>query len=153
MNPVFSMNDENQDDSESQEKMNVPRGKRVQKLSETKHIVKNYGRCILKFALTHKELMVRLMEKKQVHILNFLKFCKKYKRKLVTIKQLRSLWNDEECIYAKLFRIISAYYLRKYSPSHIFNSRIVNYRFNLKYRAKLFQALSNPQEFTQIKFD
>lgn len=47
-----------------------------------------------------------------------------YKDKINTIAELRSLWIEEENKFAKVLRILSAIYLRKYSLNHIFNSRV-----------------------------
>ena len=69
--------------------------KRIQKISETKHIAKNYGRAILRFAIKNKDLVKRLMKKEIRNYGNFVRFCKKTKRQLQTITELRSLWIDE----------------------------------------------------------
>lgn len=46
------------------------------------------------------------------------------KGKINSISELRSLWIESENKYAKIFRIASNLYLKRYSLEHIFNSRV-----------------------------
>jgi hypothetical protein len=65
-----------------------------------------------------------------------------------TISELRELWNNNP--YSQIFRVLSAYYLRRCSHKHIFHSRIFNHQIHLKYRQKLLESVENPNEFTNL---
>lgn len=48
-------------------------------------------------------------------------------------------------------RKLSNLFLRKYALQYIFNSRITNYASHIKYRHKLREALTYPDNFKNIK--
>jgi hypothetical protein len=48
-------------------------------------------------------------------------------------------------------RIISGLFLRKYALSYIFSSRICTFNSHIKYRQRLYEAISSPEEFRHIK--
>ena len=71
------------------------------------------------------------------------------KKKINTIADLRKLWTNFE--HAKLIRIFSNIFLRKYGYQYVFNSRVSNVTVHLKYRKRLADAIKNPEEFVHIK--
>jgi len=48
-------------------------------------------------------------------------------------------------------RILSGIFLRKYSLSWIFNSRIENVKYPIKYRYRIIEGVSKPYEFKYLK--
>lgn len=82
---------------------------------------------------------------------NFINVIRMKKRKVNSIADLRSLWLDSENPFAKATRILSNIFLKKYSMSYIFNSRVTNYQGHIKYRYRLIEALREPKQFTSIK--
>lgn len=73
------------------------------------------------------------------------------RKKLKSIEQMRSLWLEEKNSHAKVYRIITAYYFRKHSLPYIFNSRVENYPVHLKYRYKIMEGVSDPNNFSRMK--
>jgi hypothetical protein len=73
------------------------------------------------------------------------------KKKLNSIADLRSLWLDGENLFAKPIRILSLIFLKRYSLTYIFNSRVTNFQGHIKYRYRMIEALRNPNNFTSIK--
>lgn len=80
-----------------------------------------------------------------------MKTLEKAKRTLNTIRQLRSLWLDEENPFAKAYRVFTIEYLRKHSLSYIFNSRVENFNKHIKYRFKMVESVKDPRNFTHMK--
>lgn len=71
------------------------------------------------------------------------------KKNINTIADLRSLWTESR--YSQEIRMLSCLFLRKHSLQYIFNSRVSNFASHIKYRAKLREALTDPQGFRNIK--
>ena len=85
------------------------------------------------------------------NIEDFEEYIVRFKNKVNTIADLRSLWLQKQTRYAKVLRVLSQIYVRKHFFGHIFNSRIENYKKHIKYRYKILQGLRKPEEFTQLK--
>ncbi len=71
------------------------------------------------------------------------------KKTINTIADLRNLWTNSK--YSVEMRKLSNLFLRKYALQYIFNSRITNYASHIKYRHKLREALTYPDNFKNIK--
>lgn len=74
---------------------------------------------------------------------------KNLKKKINTISDLRSLWEEQK--ESKSLRIISNAFLRKHSLHYIYNSRIKTQLFHVKYKRRLQEAILNPSNFNHIK--
>jgi hypothetical protein len=79
----------------------------------------------------------------------FLADLKQKKKSINTIADLRTLWSDYR--YSKCMRVVSGLFLRKYALSYIFSSRICTFTSHIKYRQRLYEAVSSPEEFRHIK--
>lgn len=79
----------------------------------------------------------------------FLAELKLKKKTINTIADLRALWSKHE--YAKCMRIVSYIFLRKFALPYIFDSRICTFGSHIKYRQRLCEAVSNPEDFRHIK--
>lgn len=73
-------------------------------------------------------------------LIGYLKHCKKKINKIV---DLRNLWTQGK--YAAPIRIISEHFLRKYSFSWIFNSRIEDITYPIKYRRRMIEGVRKPE--------
>lgn len=89
------------------------------------------------------------MERQGVEYGEFLVEVREKKRVINTIADLRSMWVDNK--YAGCMRVLSNLFLRKYSLTYIFNSRICNFSSHIKYRHRLAEAIKHPHAFKHIK--
>lgn len=121
--------------------------------NETKNIPKNYGKAIVSFIENNKELVKRVLSKfSSMTYISFMNILRARKNKINSIADLRSFWlesDDDE--FPKIARILSNVFLRHFSLEYIFNSRISNFSGHVKYRARLIEALRDPEHFTSIK--
>ena len=117
--------------------------------NETKNIPKNYGKAIISFIEKCKQRVSEICSHTGVPFEEFYEEMLETKKSINTIADLRRLWVDYK--YAKCMRIVSGLFLRKYSMSYIFNSRISNFRSHIKYRHRICEAIKDPQKFRHIK--
>lgn len=111
--------------------------------SQTKNLIKNYGKAILTFIIRNKSLRNRVLDKLKIRESEFLEEVYLFRDYVHTISALRYLWQSHP--FSQAFRIMSCEYLRKYNLQHIFNSRVFKHGVYLKYQNKLMKSLERPQ--------
>ncbi|CAD8058986.1 unnamed protein product [Paramecium primaurelia] len=123
------------------------------KVNDTKNITKNFSKAIISYIIQNKDIGLKIMNCEQFE--EFVTILKDKKNQMTNIKQLRELWvetNQEKSQqFNKAFRIFSEYFLKQQSVSYIYNSRIANTGWHLKYRYNLLRALKEPENFKYIK--
>ncbi|CAD8071826.1 unnamed protein product [Paramecium primaurelia] len=136
---------------ESSDSYKINRKKKGSKVNDTKNITKNFSKAIISYILNNEELILQFMKKDKYD--NFIQLLKTKKNQMTNIKQLRDLWVDggKNPEFNKVFRIISQYFLKNQSIAYVYNSRISNTAWHLKYRQNLLRALKEPQNFKFIK--
>ncbi|CAD8082191.1 unnamed protein product [Paramecium sonneborni] len=148
----------NSDEQDFEEKMSdnsfqIKKKKKISKVNDTKNITKNFSKAIISYITQNKDIGLKLLDAREFE--DFLQILKEKKNKMTNIQQLRELWidSDEEKLkqFNKTFRIFSQYFLRQQSVAYIYNSRIMNTGWHLKYRYNLLRALREPQNFKYIK--
>lgn len=117
--------------------------------NETKNIPKNYGKAIITFIERNRQRVNRLCEGRDYCYADIIGEFRHRKRNINTIEHLRELWLSSR--YAREMRILSNLFLRKHALQYIFNSRITNFSSHIKYRHKLLEGVSCPNEFNNIK--
>ena len=140
-----------EDQAEASQEEIVEKVVPVQKVTknETKNIPKNYGKAIISFIEKYKDIVMKICSDLDVPFEDFYSDMMEYKKTINTISDLRKLWTEYK--YAQCMRIVSCLFLRKYSLSYIFNSRICNFKSHIKYRQRLIEAVSDPHGFRHIK--
>lgn len=68
---------------------------------------------------------------------------KKKKKGLNRIDDLKKLWTEGH--FCKEVRIMTDIFLRKYSLKWIFNSRLENIKFPIKYRNRMIEGVKKPE--------
>ncbi|CAD8093356.1 unnamed protein product [Paramecium sonneborni] len=150
-----SINSDEQDFDEkrSDHSFSIKKKKKISKVNDTKNITKNFSKAIISYITQNKDIGLKLLDGREFE--DFLQILKEKKNKMTNIQQLRELWVDcnEGKIkeFNKTFRIFSQYFLRQQSVAYIYNSRIMNTGWHLKYRYNLLRALREPQNFKYIK--
>lgn len=74
---------------------------------------------------------------------------KRKKRGLNRIADLRKIWS--EGVFSKEVRILTEVFLKKHSLQWIFNSRLENLKFPIKYRRRMLDGVRNPVDFFYLK--
>jgi hypothetical protein len=74
---------------------------------------------------------------------------KKKKKSINKISDLQKLWLNEK--FSKEFRVLTGIFLRKYCLSWVFNSRIKNIKYPIKYRCRIIEGVQKPEEFNFLK--
>ncbi|CAD8084145.1 unnamed protein product [Paramecium primaurelia] len=136
---------------ESLDSFRINRKKKGPKVNDTKNITKNFSKAIISYILNEKELIQKFMSNEQYD--SFIALLKNKKNQMTNIKQLRDLWVDtgRNPEFNKVFRIISQYFLKSQAVPYVYNSRISNTAWHLKYRQNLLRALREPENFKFIK--
>ncbi|CAK86735.1 unnamed protein product (macronuclear) [Paramecium tetraurelia] len=136
---------------ESSDSYKISRKKKGSKVNDTKNITKNFSKAIISYILNNEELILGFMKKDQYD--SFVQLLKTKKNQMTNIKQLRDLWVDggKNPDFNRVFRIISQYFLKNQSVAYVYNSRISNTAWHLKYRQNLLRALKEPDNFKFIK--
>ena len=125
---------------------------REKQKSETKNIPKNYGRAIISFMLANEKLLERVFSDiDPSRVRAFKLFLLREKKTIKTISGLRNLWLSKRNKFAKETRILSGIFLRRNCLGYIFNSRITDYRLNIKYSSKMLEGVHNPERFSHLK--
>ncbi|CAK87356.1 unnamed protein product (macronuclear) [Paramecium tetraurelia] len=136
---------------ESSDSFRVNRKKKGPKVNDTKNITKNFSKAIISYIINEKELIQKFMTNEQYD--GFITLLKNKKNQMTNIKQLRDLWVDtgRNPEFNKVFRIISQYFLKCQAVPYVYNSRISNTAWHLKYRYNLLRAVREPENFKFIK--
>ncbi|CAD8080692.1 unnamed protein product [Paramecium primaurelia] len=137
-------------------KLSIQKRKGVssQEQKDTKNIPKNYCKAIITFASKHKALCHQILGD-QLKVVKFLERITVYKKKLMNIRIFSALLSqsedpDEE-EFNQTFRILSRIFVKKYAINYIFNSKIVQHNWHLRYRQQIYKGIKNPKNFSHIK--
>ncbi|CAD8161091.1 unnamed protein product [Paramecium octaurelia] len=127
----------------------------MQDQKDTKNIPKNYCKSIITFACKNQQnLCIRIL-KDQVKVVKFINKISQYKKQLLNIRVFSALLqrseDPEEEEYRQAFRIISQIFIKKQAINYIFNSKIVQYNWHMKYRQKIYKGIKDPNSFSHIK--
>ncbi|CAD8152300.1 unnamed protein product [Paramecium octaurelia] len=136
---------------ESSDSYRVHRKKKGPKVNDTKNITKNFSKAIISYILNDEKLIQKFITSEQQD--SFINILKNKKNQMTNIKQLRDMWvdNGRNPEFNKVFRIISQYFLKNQAVPYVYNSRISNTAWHLKYRQNLLRALREPENFKFIK--
>lgn len=123
-------------------------------MGETKNIPKNFGKQLIKFVKKNRRYIEEMLDGmgSDVCYEEFNLELQRKKKKMNKIVHLQQLWLDKT-IFGREMRIISYDFLRKFAYKWIFNSRIENYRYHLKYRSILMKVIKKPDQFVFLKTD
>ncbi|CAD8084011.1 unnamed protein product [Paramecium primaurelia] len=125
-----------------------------QEQKDTKNIPKNYCKAIITFASKHQTLCHQILGD-QLKVVKFLDRITVYKKKLMNIRTFSGLLSQSEDPveeeFNKTFRILSRIFIKKYAINYIFNSKIVQHNWHLRYRQQIYKGIKNPKNFSHIK--
>ncbi|CAD8073099.1 unnamed protein product [Paramecium primaurelia] len=126
----------------------------LQDQKDTKNIPKNYCKSIITFACKNQNLCLEIL-KDQLKVIKFLEKITVYKKQLLNIRIFSSLLqhseDPEEEEFRKAFRIISRIFIKKYAINYIFNSKIVQHNWHMRYRQQIYKGVKSPNNFSHIK--
>ncbi|CAD8174262.1 unnamed protein product [Paramecium octaurelia] len=126
----------------------------LQDQKDTKNIPKNYCKSIITFACKNQNLCLQIL-KDQLKVIKFLEKITVYKKQLLNIRIFSSLLqhsdDPEEEEFRKAFRIISRIFIKKYAINYIFNSKIVQHNWHMRYRSQIYKGVKSPNNFSHIK--
>ncbi|CAD8066315.1 unnamed protein product [Paramecium sonneborni] len=126
----------------------------LQDQKDTKNIPKNYCKSIITFACKNQNLCLEIL-KDQLKVVKFLEKITVYKKLLLNIRIFSSLLqhseDPEEEEFRRAFRIISRIFIKKYAINYIFNSKIVQHNWHMRYRSQIYKGVKNPNNFSHIK--
>ncbi|CAD8102105.1 unnamed protein product [Paramecium primaurelia] len=126
----------------------------LQDQKDTKNIPKNYCKSIITFACKNQNLCLEIL-KDQLKVIKFLEKITVFKKQLLNIRIFSSLLqhsdDPEEEEFRKAFRIISRIFIKKYAINYIFNSKIVQHNWHMRYRSQIYKGVKNPNNFSHIK--
>ena len=133
---------------------------RVKKSTDSKNIVKNYGKAICAFCLSEagKPYLSKSLQAQGANFQEFKKFVINSKETIDSIDRFRVLlcpnseYDSEEESQCKLvFRDMSEHFIRDFAVNWIFSSRAQNKYAHLGYRFKMLRRVKNPDTFTFLK--
>lgn len=135
----------------------------LQDQKDTKNIPKNYCKAIITFACKNQALCLEIL-KDQLKVVKFIEKITQYKKQLLNIRIFSELLqnsNDaEEEEFRKTFRILryhfvietnSRIFIKKHAINYIFNSKIVQHNWHLRYRNQIYKGVKSPNNFSHIK--
>jgi len=127
--------------------------------SNTKNIVKNYGKAMCSFAASNLSLpYLQLIAKSENIKLDRFKEYFRCKKELVgSIESFRNLYiedstdSEEIKAFKRIFQKISVIFIKDFSVNWIFNGKLTQKQAHLKYRYKMLRRIQNPELFTYLK--
>ncbi|CAD8088154.1 unnamed protein product [Paramecium sonneborni] len=127
----------------------------MQDQKDTKNIPKNYCKSIITFACKNEQNICFQILQDQLKVVKFIDKISQYKKQLLNIKIFSGLLqqsdDQEEEEYRRAFRIISQIFIKKQAINYIFNSKIVQHNWHLRYRYQIYKGVKNPNSFSHIK--
>jgi len=125
----------------------------------TKNIVKNYGRAICSFAVSHIAFpyLNQILKENDITLDEFIRYVKEIKDKIDGLYHFRSTIlvteADSPDLIAKkkAFAFIGEIFIKYFSVNWIFNSRVFHKEAHLKFRFRLLRRIRNPEFFTYLK--
>ncbi|CAD8093738.1 unnamed protein product [Paramecium sonneborni] len=137
-------------------KLSIQKRKRISMKEEkdTKNIPKNYCKAIISFASKNQALCYQILGD-QLKVVKFLERITVYKQKLLNIRIFSELLSQSEDPdveeFNQTFRILSRIFIKKLAINYIFNSKIVQHNWHLRYRQQIYKGIKNPKNFSHIK--
>lgn len=127
--------------------------------SNTKNIVKNYGKAMCSFAASNLSLMyvLPLAEKEKIKIDRFKEYFRCKKELVGSIETFRNLYiedntdNPEIKAFKRVFKEVSIIFVKFFSVNWIFGGKLTQKQAHLKYRFKMLRRIRNPELFTYLK--
>jgi len=124
----------------------------------TKNIVKNYGRSICSFALSHLAIpyLERILKKEDLSLEEFTRYIKEIKGSIDGLMHFRSFIligkNDAQSLAAskRAFIAISEVFIKFFSVNWIYNSRVFHKEAHLDFRFKILRRIQHPEHFTYL---
>jgi len=125
----------------------------------TKNIVKNYGKAICTFAVSHLALpyLHEIVGKHGLSVAEFVGYINTIKDSIDGLYRFRSIImadkGDSEDLKAKkrVFVAISEVFIKNFSVNWIFHSKVFHKQAHLRFRFKMLRRIQNPQLFTYLK--
>ncbi|CAK79415.1 unnamed protein product (macronuclear) [Paramecium tetraurelia] len=127
----------------------------MQDQKDSKNIPKNYCKSIITFACKNQDNLCLEILKDQLKVVKFVDKISQYKKQLLNIKIFSNLLqksdDPEEEEYRRAFRIISQIFIKKQAINYIFNSKIVQYNWHMRYRLQIYKGVKDPDHFSHLK--
>ncbi|CAK90390.1 unnamed protein product (macronuclear) [Paramecium tetraurelia] len=126
----------------------------VQDQKDSKNIPKNYCKAIITFAQKNQQLCLQILGD-ELKVARFTDFLSNQKKKLLNIRVFSALLQQcddpfqEE--FNRTFRIISQIFIKKYAINYIYNSKIVQHNWHIRYRQQIYKGIKNPKSFSHLK--
>ncbi|CAD8177053.1 unnamed protein product [Paramecium octaurelia] len=126
----------------------------VQDQKDSKNIPKNYCKAIITFAQKNQQLCFQILGD-ELKVARFTDFLSNQKKKLLNIRVFSALLQQcddpfqEE--FNRTFRIISQIFIKKYAINYIYNSKIVQHNWHIRYRQQIYKGIRNPKCFSHLK--
>ncbi|CAD8169002.1 unnamed protein product [Paramecium pentaurelia] len=121
---------------------------------DSKNIPKNYCKAIITYAQKNQPLCREIL-KEELKVAQFIEYLTTQKKKLLNIRVFKALL--QQCDdplqneFNRTFRIISQIFIKKYAINYIFNSKIVQHNWHIRYRQQIYKGIRNPKSFSHIK--
>jgi len=124
----------------------------------TKNIVKNFGRAICSFAISHLALtyLEKILQKEGLLLSQFIRYMKQIRATIDGLHHFRSTLlisedDSQEIAAAKrAFAAIGEVFIKNFSVNWIFHSRVFHKEAHLKFRYKMLRRIRNPELFTYL---
>ncbi|CAD8183586.1 unnamed protein product [Paramecium octaurelia] len=121
---------------------------------DSKNIPKNYCKAIISYAQKNQTLCQEIL-KEEIKVAKFIEYLTSQKKKSLNIRVFKALLQqcddpiqDE---FNRTFRIISQIFIKKYAINYIYNSKIVQHNWHIRYRQQIYKGIRNPKRFSHIK--
>ncbi|CAD8080135.1 unnamed protein product [Paramecium primaurelia] len=126
----------------------------LQDQKDSKNIPKNYCKAIINFAQKNQQLCLKILDD-ELQVAKFIEFLSNQKKKLLNIKVFSALLQQSEDPslekFNRTFRIISQIFIKKQAINYIYNSKIVQQNWHIRYRQQIHKGIRNPRNFSHIK--
>lgn len=127
--------------------------------SNTKNIVKNYGKAMCSFAASNLSLpyLEIIVKSENIKLDRFKEYFRCKKELVGSIESFRNLYiedatdNEEIKAFKRIFQKISIIFIKNFSVNWIFNGKLTQKQAHLKYRYKMLRRIQNPEQFTYLK--
>jgi len=126
---------------------------------KTKNIVKNFGRAISTFAVSHLAMpyLIPLVDADGVTLEGFISYVKNRKNDIDGLNSFRSMLmpskedTKETIAYRKIFTALSEVFINYFSVNWIFHGKVQHKEAHLKFRYKMLRRIKAPELFTYLK--
>jgi len=125
----------------------------------TKNIVKNYGKAICSFAVSHTALpyLTEILGRDHLPLNQFVRYINEIKDSIDGLHHFRSILlisekDDVELVARKrAFIAIAEVFIKYFSVNWIYNSRVQHKDAHLRFRFKMLRRIQCPELFTYLK--